>query len=262
MVKLIAALLSFVIAGVGGMVSTAYVLAATGRPAASVIAYSDICGDLAAIGVYVLVRWHWPLAELLPIVTRATMKYAVGACTAAPIAYLAVVVAIIAAHGPAHVDPRFDWRHGTAALFILTAAASEEILARSYLFALARRWMSRTGAALVAGFLFASLHAPYSLDDHVEFAELWAFAVALSVIAQRSGNLLPGIVVHALFNYGNGLSRLGLPAPLDHYGVFVYENGSPTRAFLICALILWLLIIAAGAIVGPGRDPAPDHETE
>ena len=82
-------------------------------------------------------------------------------------------------------------------LIVILAPISEEICFRGMLFGGLRERLPRLLAALVAGLVFGALHALTGLSA---VPPLIAFGVVLCLLYEKTGSIVPGIVLHALNN--------------------------------------------------------------
>jgi membrane protease YdiL (CAAX protease family) len=83
-----------------------------------------------------------------------------------------------------------------ALIACIVAPPTEELLFRGFLFSALRRRLPLAPAALVAGGLFGAAHGP-PLASTLDLALL---GVALCVLYERTGSLLPCVGVHAVHN--------------------------------------------------------------
>jgi membrane protease YdiL (CAAX protease family) len=82
-------------------------------------------------------------------------------------------------------------------LIVVLAPVSEEICFRGMLFAGLRERLPRLGAALIAGVIFGGLHA---LTGVSAVPPLIVFGFLLSLLYEKTGSILPGILLHMLNN--------------------------------------------------------------
>jgi membrane protease YdiL (CAAX protease family) len=82
-------------------------------------------------------------------------------------------------------------------LIVFAASISEEICFRGMLFAGLREKLPRWAAALLAGALFGALHA---LTGITAVPPLIAFGFVLCLLYEKTGSIVPGIVLHMLNN--------------------------------------------------------------
>lgn len=82
-------------------------------------------------------------------------------------------------------------------LIVVAAPVSEEICFRGMLYGGLRERLPRWGAALIAGLLFGALHA---LTGVSAVPPLVAFGVVLCLLYEKTGSIVPGILVHMLNN--------------------------------------------------------------
>jgi membrane protease YdiL (CAAX protease family) len=89
-------------------------------------------------------------------------------------------------------------------LIVLGAAIAEEVCFRGFLFGGLREKLPRWLAALIAGIVFGALHA---LTGISAVPPLIAFGVILCLLYEKTGSILPGIVLHLLNNSAALLSQ-------------------------------------------------------
>jgi membrane protease YdiL (CAAX protease family) len=82
-------------------------------------------------------------------------------------------------------------------LIVIAAPISEEICFRGMLFGGMRERLPRVAAALVAGLVFGALHA---LTGVTAVPPLIVFGFILSLLYERTGSIVPGIILHMLNN--------------------------------------------------------------
>jgi CAAX protease family protein len=82
-------------------------------------------------------------------------------------------------------------------LIAILAPVSEEICFRGMLFGGLRERLPRVLAALIAGLVFGALHALTGLSA---VPPLIAFGVILCLLYEKTGSIVPGIILHALNN--------------------------------------------------------------
>jgi membrane protease YdiL (CAAX protease family) len=82
-------------------------------------------------------------------------------------------------------------------VIVLAAPICEEVLFRGMLFGGLRERLPRIGAALVSGVVFGGLHATTGISA---VPPLIIFGILLALLYERTGSILPGILVHMLNN--------------------------------------------------------------
>jgi CAAX protease family protein len=83
------------------------------------------------------------------------------------------------------------------ALIAILAPISEEVCFRGMLFGGLRRRLPRLAAALIAGFIFGALHAGTGVSA---IPVLSVFGVILCLLYEKTGSVVPGILLHILNN--------------------------------------------------------------
>jgi sodium transport system permease protein len=82
-------------------------------------------------------------------------------------------------------------------LIAIAAPISEEVLFRGMLFGGLRRRLPRIAAALISALVFGALHALTGLSA---VPPLIAFGFILALLYERTGSIVPGILLHMLNN--------------------------------------------------------------
>jgi membrane protease YdiL (CAAX protease family) len=82
-------------------------------------------------------------------------------------------------------------------LIVIAAPVSEEVCFRGMLFGGLRRNFARIPAALVTGLIFGGLHA---LTGVTAVPPLIVFGFVLSLLYEKTGSIVPGILLHMLNN--------------------------------------------------------------
>jgi uncharacterized protein len=88
-------------------------------------------------------------------------------------------------------------------LIAIAAPISEEICFRGFLFGGLRERLPRFSAALLSGVIFGSLHAATGLSA---VPPLIVFGLLLALLYEKTGSIVPAIVLHML---NNGVALLG-----------------------------------------------------
>jgi membrane protease YdiL (CAAX protease family) len=82
-------------------------------------------------------------------------------------------------------------------LIVIAAPISEEVCFRGMLFGGLRERMPRLAAALVSGLVFGALHAATGVST---VPVLVGFGLILALLYEKTGSIVPGIVLHMLNN--------------------------------------------------------------
>ena len=82
-------------------------------------------------------------------------------------------------------------------LIVVAAPISEEVCFRGMLFGGLREKLPRLGAALLSGLIFGGLHA---LTGVTAVPPLIVFGFVLALLYEKTGSIVPGIVLHMLNN--------------------------------------------------------------
>lgn len=88
-------------------------------------------------------------------------------------------------------------------LIVIAAPISEEVCFRGFLFGGLRERLPRVSAALLSGLLFGGLHAITGVSA---VPPLIVFGFILALLYERTGSIVPGILLHML---NNGVALLG-----------------------------------------------------
>lgn len=204
--------------------------------------YAGMCGDAAFLAYYVYMRKQHQQLALFPLLGDRPIPVAVLSLLLAITGYLVIVAGIGATHGAAHLGPDLGWSRVVVICFVVLAAATEEVICRSYLFVLLRRYMGLGPTMLLTALVFTLLHFPYVFQNPLEFFADFALSLCLSTLTVRFGSLLPATIVHAVLNSGATLVRLGVEAPLNQRALIEYENGDASNNFLAFELAITLMV--------------------
>ncbi len=130
--------------------------------------------------------WKWMLA-------------AIGAYLLFAIAYTAIV-------GEPHqkdIAEDFGTVPVQVLLIVIAAPISEEVCFRGFLFGGLRERLPRLAAALVSGLIFGGLHATTGISA---VPPLIFFGFVLALLYEKTGSIVPGILLHML---NNSIALLG-----------------------------------------------------
>jgi membrane protease YdiL (CAAX protease family) len=114
--------------------------------------------------------------------------------------YLLFSFAYVALIGPPHqkdVAEAFGAIPVQVLLIVIAAPISEEVCFRGLLFGGLRTRLPRIAAALIGGLVFGALHATTGLSA---VPPLIFFGFVLSLLYERTGSVVPGILLHMLNN--------------------------------------------------------------
>jgi len=115
-------------------------------------------------------------------------------------AYLLFAIAYAVAIGEPHQEDIADKLGAIPVqvlLIVLAAPVSEEICFRGMLFGGLRERWPRIGAALLSGLIFGGLHATTGVTA---VPPLIFFGFALALLYEKTGSIVPGIILHMLNN--------------------------------------------------------------
>jgi hypothetical protein len=88
-------------------------------------------------------------------------------------------------------------------LIVIAAPISEEVCFRGMLFGGLRQKLPRIAAAAIGGFIFGGLHA---LTGITAVPPLMVFGFLLALLYEKTGSIVPGILLHML---NNSIALLG-----------------------------------------------------
>jgi hypothetical protein len=114
-----------------------------------------------------------------------------------------------------------------AFLATFTAPVVEEVIYRGILYSALQRTVGVTLAVVVVTALFALVHVPQYLPSYSTIFLLTLLSLTLTLIRARTGNLLPCIIFHFIFN---GIQSIGLI--VNPYLEKPELNGSETALIL------------------------------
>lgn len=114
--------------------------------------------------------------------------------------YLLFAFAYVALIGPPHqkdVAEGFGAVPVQVLLIVVAAPISEEVCFRGMLFGGLRTRLPRLAAALISGLVFGALHATTGISA---VPSLIFFGFVLGLLYERTGSIVPGILLHMLNN--------------------------------------------------------------
>jgi len=114
--------------------------------------------------------------------------------------YLLFSFAYVALFGPPHqkdIAESFGAVPVQILLIVIAAPIGEEVCFRGMLFGGLRTRLPRIAAALVSGLVFGALHATTGLSA---VPPLIVFGFVLALLYERTGSIVPGILLHMLNN--------------------------------------------------------------
>jgi uncharacterized protein len=120
-----------------------------------------------------------------------------GAAIVAYLAFAAVYVALVGEPEQEDIADSFGSLPFQILLIAVAAPISEEIFFRGMLFGGLRRRMPRLLAALLSATVFGALHAFTGISA---VPPLIAFGFILALLYEKTGSIVPGILLHALNN--------------------------------------------------------------
>lgn len=96
-----------------------------------------------------------------------------------------------------------------AALATLTAPLVEEVIYRGILYSAFQRALGIAGSVAVVTILFAAVHFPQYWPSYSTLFLLTVLSLILTLVRVKTGNLLPCVILHTVFN---GIQSVGLIA--------------------------------------------------
>jgi membrane protease YdiL (CAAX protease family) len=133
---------------------------------------------------------------------RSALKW-MAAAIGAYLLFSAVYVAIFGSPRQKDIAESFGAVPVQILLIVVAAPISEEVCFRGMLFGGLRRGMPRLAAALISGLIFGGLHA---LTGVSAVPPLIVFGVILALLYEKTGSIVPGILLHML---NNSIALLG-----------------------------------------------------
>jgi membrane protease YdiL (CAAX protease family) len=98
-------------------------------------------------------------------------------------------------------------RYVVAALAVLTAPVTEELVYRGMLYSSLKRAVGVIGAVGITTLLFAAVHVPQYWGAWASLTGLLVLSLALTIVRAVSKSLQPCVIIHTLFNF---LGALGI----------------------------------------------------
>jgi membrane protease YdiL (CAAX protease family) len=120
-----------------------------------------------------------------------------AAAIGAYLLFATIYVAIVGEPNQEDIAEEFGAAPLQILLIAIAAPISEEVCFRGMLFGGLRERLPRAGAALISAALFGALHAVTGLSA---VPVLIAFGFILALLYEKTGSIVPGIVLHTLNN--------------------------------------------------------------
>jgi membrane protease YdiL (CAAX protease family) len=120
-----------------------------------------------------------------------------GVAVGVYLAFVAVYVAIVGEPEQTNIAEDFGAVPFQILLIVIAAPISEEICFRGMLFGGLRERLSRIPAALISGTIFGALHFTGGASV---VPPLIVFGFVLALLYERTGSILPGMILHMLNN--------------------------------------------------------------
>lgn len=166
-------------------------------------AAAQLAAELAFLLVPIAIaaaRGATPRQALAQLGFRRFRPSAVGWMFAAIGTYLAFAIAYTAAFGEPHQKDIAEDLGPTAIqvlLIVVAAPLGEEVCFRGFLFGGLRERLPRLAAALTSALIFGGLHATTGISA---VPPLIFFGFVLALLYERTGSIVPGILLHMLNN--------------------------------------------------------------
>jgi uncharacterized protein len=145
-------------------------------------------------------RGATPRQALSQLGVRRFRPSAIGWMFAAIGAYLVFAIAYTAAFGEPHqkdIAEDFGAVPVQVLLIVVAAPLGEEICFRGFLFGGLRERLPRLAAAFISALIFGGLHAATGISA---VPPLIFFGFVLALLYERTGSIVPGILLHMLNN--------------------------------------------------------------
>jgi membrane protease YdiL (CAAX protease family) len=120
-----------------------------------------------------------------------------AAAVGAYLVFAAVYAAIFGSPHQEDIAESFGALPVQILLIAIAAPVSEEVCFRGMLFGGLRTRLPRLAAALISGLIFGGLHA---LTGVTAVPPLIVFGIVLALLYEKTGSIVPGIVLHMLNN--------------------------------------------------------------
>lgn len=120
-----------------------------------------------------------------------------GVAVAAYLAFAAIYANLITVPKQDDIASSFGPVWVQVILIVVAAASSEEFCFRGMLFGGLRKGMPLWAAVVISGLVFGGLHA---LTGVTAVPPLMVFGMILALLYDRTGSILPGMILHALNN--------------------------------------------------------------
>ncbi|MDQ4121369.1 MAG: CPBP family intramembrane metalloprotease [Acidobacteriota bacterium] len=119
--------------------------------------------------------------------------------------------------------------YATAFLATFTAPLIEETVYRGVMYSAFRRTFGQIGAVILVTFLFALVHVPQYYPSYGVILAILLLSLVLTLVRAWTGNLLPCVVIHTVFNGVQSILLIAEPflfpktnAPADLPTVFIF----------------------------------------
>lgn len=115
-----------------------------------------------------------------------------------------------------------------AIMAVFTAPIVEEVIYRGLLYSAFQRKLGTVFSVVLVTVLFTSVHVPQYLENPSKIALIACLSLVLTLMRAASGNLLPAIILHTMFNsisaiqmvlepYLNTIEKSDAPAAFFHH---------------------------------------------
>jgi uncharacterized protein len=92
-----------------------------------------------------------------------------------------------------------------------SAPLVEEVIYRGILFSTFRKYVDARFAIIITTLLFAAVHVPQYYPDAGTILTICALSLVLTIVREKTGNLLPCVVLHTIFNGSQSILLLLQP---------------------------------------------------
>lgn len=107
-----------------------------------------------------------------------------------------------------------------AIMAVFTAPIVEEVVYRGLLYSAFQRTIGKIGAIILVTLLFTAVHVPQYYENPSKIVMLALLSLIITLLRAYSGNLLPAIILHTVFNAISAITLLldryiGTPLPAE-----------------------------------------------
>jgi CAAX protease family protein len=172
-------------------------LSATATIALQIVTAATFIAAPLVVASLASASWREALGRLGVRRFRFSALKWMAAAVGAYLLFAAVYVALVGAPEQEDIAEALGPVPAQVLLIVIAAPISEEICFRGMLFGGLRERLPRIAAALISGAVFGILHAATGLSA---VPPLIAFGTILSLLYEKTGSIVPGILLHMLNN--------------------------------------------------------------